>query len=76
MGKSMSNCGTQAKERARQQKQMDKASKRMFARQKREHAKANAPNVSSDRTEPLFTVSVAEGTGKEEYYGRQRRQER
>jgi len=49
MGKLMSNYETQAKERAKQQKQLDKAAKRMFSRQKREHAKTSATNADADQ---------------------------
>ena len=46
MGKSMYNIGNQDKERARQQKQIDKASKRMLARQKKVHIKTSPPNAA------------------------------
>jgi len=47
MGKIMSNYGTQAKEKARQQKQTDKALKRMLSRQKKAHIKMIPPNAVS-----------------------------
>jgi hypothetical protein len=58
MGKLMSNFGTQAKERARQQKQTDKASKRMLARRQRAHAKTSAPKTGSETAEPIFTDNI------------------
>jgi hypothetical protein len=45
MGKSMYNFGKQGKEKARQQKQMDKAAKRIMAKQQR---KANLKTGNSD----------------------------
>lgn len=59
MGKLMSNCETQAKEKARQQKQLDKASKRMFDRQKRTYAKTSAPHADSAVAEPILATSIA-----------------
>lgn len=44
MGKSMYNFGKQGKEKARQQKQMDKAAKRIMAKQQ----KANLSTANSD----------------------------
>jgi hypothetical protein len=58
MGKLMSNYGTQVKERARQQKQLDKASKRMFTRQKRAYAKTSAPNADLASAEPISATSI------------------
>ncbi len=60
MGKPMNNCATQAKEKARQQKQIDKASKRMFTRQKKTLAKTSAPNADSNPVEPIFTGRIVE----------------
>jgi hypothetical protein len=45
MGKSMYNFGKQTKEKARQQKQMDKASKRLMAKQNK--AKSNIKDEDS-----------------------------
>jgi hypothetical protein len=50
MGKSMFNYGKQGKEKARQQKQMDKTAKRILAKQQ----KANLITGTSN-TEPLIT---------------------
>lgn len=52
MGKSMYNFGKQAKEKARQQKQMEKVSKRLRAKQQKANIKANTPNAGSDIAEP------------------------
>jgi hypothetical protein len=53
MGKPMNSSGTQAKERARQQKQADKELKRMLTRRKKTYAKTSAPNVPSDIIESI-----------------------
>ncbi len=58
MGKLMSNFGTQAKERARQQKQTDKASKRMLARRQKAYEKTSAPKTGSETAEPIFTGNI------------------
>ncbi len=52
MGKSMYNFGKQTKEKARQQKQMDKASKRIMAKQQKANIITHSPNVGSDIAEP------------------------
>ncbi|MFH1080664.1 MAG: hypothetical protein V1766_10475 [Pseudomonadota bacterium] len=52
MGKSMYNFGKQGKEKARQQKQMDKAAKRIMAKQQKAHLKTGTPNADSDMSEP------------------------
>jgi len=52
MGKSMYNFGKRAKEKARQQKQMDKISKRIMTKQQKANIKANTPNAGSDIAEP------------------------
>jgi hypothetical protein len=44
MGKSMYNFGKQGKEKARQQKQMDKAAKRIMAKQQKTNIKTGTPN--------------------------------
>jgi len=51
MGKSMYNFGKRAKEKARQQKQIDKASKRIMAKQQKADIKTSIPNVGSDIVE-------------------------
>jgi hypothetical protein len=52
MGKSMYNFGKQGKEKARQQKQMDKAAKRIMAKQQKANLKTGTPNADSDIAEP------------------------
>jgi hypothetical protein len=51
MGKPMYNFGKNAKEKAKQQKQMDKASKRRIAKQSKANMKSNTPNEDSGITE-------------------------
>jgi hypothetical protein len=58
MGKSMYNFGKQTKEKARQQKQMDKASKRIIAKQQKANIKTNAPNADSDIVEPELVDEI------------------
>ena len=53
----MKNCVTQAKERARQQKQTDKALKRILHRQKKTYAKTSAP-VPADTIQPFIVQTV------------------
>ena len=60
MGKLMSNFGTQVKERARQQKQTDKALKRLLARRQKAHTKTSAPGTDSETAEPIFTDNIVE----------------
>jgi hypothetical protein len=52
MGKSMFNFGKQGKEKARQQKQMDKAAKRLMAKQQKANLKTGTPNGESTIAEP------------------------
>ena len=47
MGKSMYNFGKQGKEKARQQKQMDKAAKRIMAKQQKANLKTGTPNADA-----------------------------
>jgi hypothetical protein len=51
MGKSMYNFGKQLKEKARQQKQIDKASRRIMAKQEKANIKTQTPNAGSDIAE-------------------------
>lgn len=51
MGKSMYNFGKRDKERARQQKQIDQASKRIMAKQQKASIKTQTMNAGSDKTE-------------------------
>jgi hypothetical protein len=52
MGKSMYNSAGQGKEKARQQKQMEKAAKRFLAKQRKTNLKTGTPNADSDMVEP------------------------
>jgi len=52
MGKSMYNFGKQSKEKARQKKQMDKAAKRVMAKQQKADLKTEMPQADSDTAEP------------------------
>ena len=62
MGKPMYSCGTQVKERARQQKQIDKASKRILARQKKAYIKTSTPNADSAIAEPILAQDIVRST--------------
>ena len=61
MGKSMFNFGKQGKERARQQKQMDKAAKRILAKQNKAKLKTGSPGVDSNMAEQGPADETAEG---------------
>ncbi|MBN1473820.1 MAG: hypothetical protein JW914_04330 [Syntrophaceae bacterium] len=52
MAKSMYNFGKHAREKARQQKQMEKAEKRMIAKQQKANMKTDAPNADSNTAGP------------------------
>jgi hypothetical protein len=58
MGKSMYNFGKQTKEKARQQKQIEKASKRLMAKQQKDNMKTNTPNAVSDIAEPGLVEEI------------------
>lgn len=58
MGNSMYNFGKQAKEKARQKKQMDKASKRLIAKQQKANIKTHTPNADSDIAEPELAEEI------------------
>ncbi|MCX5856829.1 MAG: hypothetical protein NTZ57_02795 [Deltaproteobacteria bacterium] len=62
MGKSMYNFGNQNKENARQQKQMDKASKRLMAKQNKANIKSDTPNEDSNIAEPSRLEDIVKGT--------------
>jgi hypothetical protein len=63
MGKSMYDFGKRGKEKARQQKQMDKASKRIMAKQQKADMSANTPNADSDPEVPILReISDQENT--------------
>jgi hypothetical protein len=58
MGKSMYNFGKQTKEKARQQKQIEKASKRLMAKQQKDNIKTHTPNAVSDTAEPALVEEI------------------
>jgi hypothetical protein len=58
MGKYMYNFGKQGKEKARQQKQMDKAAKRIAAKQQKANLKAGTPNADSAIAEQKLAEGV------------------
>jgi hypothetical protein len=62
MGKSMYNFGKHNKEKARQQKQMEKASKRLMAKQNKANIKSDTPNKDSDIAEPSRVEDIVKGT--------------
>ncbi len=65
MGRSMYNFGKQTKEKARQQKQLEKASKRLLAKQQKAEVKTDASSVDdgSAALEPMGEIveSTAQG---------------
>jgi len=62
MGRSMYNFGKQTKEKARQQKQMDKASKRLIAKQQKANIETGTPNADSDIDEPRLVEDIVKST--------------
>ena len=62
MGKSMYNFGKQGKEKARQQKQMDKAAKRIMAKQQKANLITVTPKTDSDRAEPGQVEEIVKST--------------
>jgi hypothetical protein len=58
MGKSMYDFGKQVKEKTRQQKQIDKASKRIMAKQQKANIKTRTPNAVSDIAEPGLVEEI------------------
>jgi len=58
----MYNFGKQTKEKARQQKQMDKASKRLLVKQQKTDIKTGAPNGDSETAEPGPVGEIVEST--------------
>jgi len=59
MGKSMYNYRSQSKENARQQKQMDKAAKRLITKQNK--TREDIPNGDAAAAEPDKTEETAKG---------------
>ncbi|MEE9912045.1 MAG: hypothetical protein K4571_10015 [Deltaproteobacteria bacterium] len=62
MGKSMFNYGKNSKEKARQLKQMEKASKRLAAKQNKAQIKSTAPSDDSAAAESGEAADMAKGT--------------
>jgi hypothetical protein len=62
MGKSMYNFGKQGKEKARQQKQMDKAAKRITAKQQRANLKTGTSNAALDVAETILPENTVGST--------------
>jgi hypothetical protein len=62
MGKSMYGFGKQVKEKARQQKQMDKASKRIMLKQQKANIKTHTPSAGSDIAEPGLVEEIVKST--------------
>ena len=62
MGKSMYNFGKRGKERARQQKQIDKAAKRLLVKQQKANIRTSIPNADSERVEPRSLNDTVENT--------------
>jgi hypothetical protein len=58
MGKSMYNFGKQGKEKARQQKQMDKAAKRIMAKQQKANLSTANPDAGSAIAEPARVEEI------------------
>ena len=67
MGKSMYDFGKQVKEKARQQKQMDKASKRRIAKQSKANIKPSTPDKDSDTAESSRVADIAKENRAEKY---------
>lgn len=54
----MYNFGKQDKEKARQKKQMDKAAKRIMAKQQKANLKTGNPNANPEIAEPALVEKV------------------
>ncbi len=66
MGKSMYNFGKRDKERARQQKQIDKAAKRIMAKQQKASIKTQTMNAGSDKTEQEVVEEIVKSVPQSE----------
>lgn len=62
MGKSMYNFGKQGKEKARQQKQMDKAAKRILAKRQKANLETGNPDTVSVIAELAPVADIVQGT--------------
>lgn len=60
MGKSMYDFGNQMKEKARQQKQIDKASQRRMAKQQKANIKTHTPNEGADIAVPRLAEEIVD----------------
>jgi hypothetical protein len=58
----MYDFGKKSKEKARQQKQMAKAAKRVLAKQQKADLQTPTPEAGSDITEPQVTEQADKGT--------------
>ena len=54
----MYDFGKQVKEKARQKKQIDKASKRIMAKQQKATIETRTPNAGTDITEPVLVEEI------------------
>jgi hypothetical protein len=54
----MYDFGKRAKEKARQQKQMDKASRRIMAKQQKANIETRTPNAGSDIAKPELVEEI------------------
>ena len=62
MGKSMYNYSNQIRENARQQKQMDKASKRLMAKRSKVNIQSNTAKEDTNAAEPSRVKDIVTGT--------------
>ena len=62
MGKSMYNYSNQIRENARQQKQMDKASKRLMAKRSKVNIQSNTAKEDTNAAEPTRVKDIVTGT--------------
>jgi len=60
MGKSMNIYATQAREKSKQQRQTDKAAKRMLVRQKKAYAKTSVPDTPADSAKLIKTSGLVQ----------------
>jgi hypothetical protein len=58
----MYNYGKQGKEKARQQKQIDKAAKRIMAKQQKANPGTDIPNEDSHMAEPGLMAEIVKST--------------
>lgn len=63
MGKPTYKFGKNAREKAKQLKQMDKASKRLIAKQNKANIKSKTPNEDSDIEKPISAEDIVKSIG-------------